>query len=122
MTVRAILCGLLLVISSVSTRASDMISMRATPEIAFAPATLMVRTAIEPDPDNRFLEIVIDSADFYRSSTIQLEGDKAPRTAMFEFRGIPSGNYEISARLRDQGGESRGQVRRIVDVIASGER
>jgi hypothetical protein len=96
--------------------------MRATPEIAFAPATLMVRTAIEPDPDNRFLEIVIDSADFYRSSTIQLEGDKAPRTAMFEFRGIPSGNYEISARLRDQGGESRGQVRRIVDVIASGER
>ena len=41
---------------------------------------------------------------------------------MVEFRGVPGGNYEISARLYGQSGESRAYARRQVDVIANGER
>ena len=122
MKVRAILCGLLLTMSGLSVAAGEKLSLRASPEISFAPAHLVVRTSIEPDPDNRALEIVIDSPDFYRSSTIQLEGDQAPRTSVVEFRGVPGGNYEISARLFGQGGESRAVARRVVDVIASADR
>ena len=81
--------------------------MKASPEISFAPALLTVRTVIEPDADNRALEIVIDSEDFYRSSLIQLEGDQAPRTSVVQFRSVPGGSYMISARLLGQGGESR---------------
>jgi hypothetical protein len=122
MKVRVILFGLLLTMFGLPVGAGEKIVLRATPEISFAPAHLTVRTAIEPDPDNRSLEIVIDSQDFYRSSTIQLEGDLAPRTSVVEFRGVPGGTYEISARVRGQSGESRAQARRIVDVIASGDR
>lgn len=122
MKVRVILFGLLLTMSGLSVGAGEKIVLRATPEISFAPAHLTVRTAIEPDPDNRSLEIVIDSPDFYRSSTIQLEGDLAPRTSVVEFRAVPGGTYEISARVRGQSGESRAHARRIVDVIASGDR
>ena len=54
---------------------------------------------IEADQDNRAVEIVAESADFYRSSQIQLEGDKAPRTTNFEFRSLPPGTYEVRALL-----------------------
>lgn len=122
MKVRVILFGLLLTMSGLSVGAGEKILLKATPEISFAPAHLTVRTAIEPDPDNRSLEIVIDSPDFYRSSTIQLEGDLAPRTSVVEFRAVPGGTYEISARVRGQSGESRAHARRIVDVIGGGDR
>jgi len=120
MKFRAIVCGLALAASSVSVGAGEKFTMRASPEISFAPALLTVRTVIEPDPDNRALEIVIDSADFYRSSLIQLEGDQAPRTSVIQFRSVPGGSYVISARLLGQSGESRAILRRAVDVITSG--
>jgi hypothetical protein len=120
MTLRVFLCGVLLATSG-SVGAGEKISLRATPEISFAPAHLTVRTAIEPEPDNRSLEIVIDSPEFYRSSTIQLNGDRAPRTAMVEFRGVPGGSYEISARVLDQSGETRFFARRLVNVIGNGD-
>jgi hypothetical protein len=114
---RTILCALLLTMSGLAVRAGDKLTLKASPEISFAPAHLIVRTTIEPDPDNRAIEIVIDSPDFYRSSLIQLEGDQAPRTSVVEFRGVPGGNYEISARLLGEGGRPRAVSRRIVDVI-----
>ena len=124
MKFRASVCGLALTASSVTVGAGagagEKFTMKASPEISFAPALLTVRTVIEPDPDNRALEIVIDSEDFYRSSLIQLEGDQAPRTSVIQFRSVPGGSYMISARLLGQGGESRAYLRRVVDVIASG--
>jgi hypothetical protein len=122
MIVRAIICGVLLATTG-SLGAGEKITMRASPEVSFAPAHLTVRTNIEADADNRAVEIVIDSPDFYRSSTIQLEGELAPRTSVVEFRAVPGGNYMISARLLDQSGETRAYARRMVNVIAQeGER
>ena len=114
--VRVIFCGLLLA-TTVSAGAGEKMTLRASPEVSFAPAQLTVRMNIEADPDNRAIEIVIDSPDFYRSSTIQLEGDRAPRISMVQYRGVPSGNYIISARLLGQNGESRAFMRREVNVI-----
>jgi hypothetical protein len=113
---------LLLAALGLSVGAGGKINMEASPEVSFAPAHLTVRTTIEPDPSNRALEIVIDSPDFYRSSLIQLEGDQAPRTAVVEFRDVPGGNYEISARLFGEGDTSRAFTRRVVDVIANTNR
>jgi hypothetical protein len=120
MKVRGFLCGLVLAIGSFTVGAEDSIAMNASPQISFAPAHLTVRTRIEPDASNRAIEIVIDSQDFYRSTTIELEGDQAPRSSVFEFRGIPGGTYQVSARLVGQAGEARGLVRRQIDVLSSG--
>ena len=122
MKFRAILCAFMLTASGLSVGAGERFTMKASPEVSFAPAHLTVRTTVEPDPDNRALEIVIDSPDFYRSSLIQLEGDRAPRTSIIEFRSVPGGSYQISARLLGQSGESRAYVRHVVDVLANGDR
>jgi|SRR5688572_19741734 hypothetical protein len=119
---RAILCGLLLITSALSVGAGETLTMNASPEISFAPARLTVRAVVEPDSDNRAIEIAIDSPDFYRSSRIQLEGDRAPRVSVIEFRGVPGGNYEISAKLLGQDGEPRAYARRMVDVISDNDR
>ena len=66
------------------------------------------------------MAISAESNDFYRSSEIQLDGDKAPRTNRLEFRSLPPGSYEVKATLLDASGHSRANVRQQINVIASG--
>jgi hypothetical protein len=100
--------------------ATEKLTMKTSPNVAYAPAHLTVRATVEADAANRALEIVIDSGDFYRSSLIELDGDNAPRTSILEFRGIPSGDYLVSAQLFGQGGEALALTRQQVNVIPSG--
>ena len=120
MKLQATLFGILMLITTLPMGAGERITVKVSPAVAFAPANLVVRTMIEADQDNRAVEIVAESADFYRSSQIQLEGDKAPRTTNFEFRSLPPGTYEVRATLRGSHGEDRSTMRQQVNVIASG--
>jgi len=95
-------------------------TLTVSPAIAFAPANLIVRAMIDADARNRTIEVIAESTDFYRSSEIQLEGDKAPRTSTFEFRSLPSGTYEVTATVRDASGEARAAVRSHVSILAAG--
>jgi hypothetical protein len=67
--------GLILAATSAG-RAKESVAIRVSPAVAFAPADLVIRTSIEPDEHNRAIAIVADSESFYRSSSIQLEGDR----------------------------------------------
>jgi hypothetical protein len=80
----------------------------------------VVRATIAASADNRTVEIVAESEDFYRSSEIQLDGDRAPRTSQFEFRSLPPGTYEVKAILRGSSGTERASVRQQVNVISNG--
>jgi hypothetical protein len=124
MTLRAKLFGIFLLTITVPLGAGERISVKASPAVAFAPANLVVRAVIEANQDNRAVEIVAESADFYRSSQIQLAGENAPRTTQFEFRSLPPGTYEVRALLIGVDGEQRALARQQVNVIASaaGER
>jgi hypothetical protein len=120
MKVRAFFLGILLVsTTALRVGADEPITMQVSPAVAFAPANLVVRATITSDADNRAVEIIAESSDFYRSSEIQLEGDKAPRISRFEFRNLPPGTYEVRATLFGAAGK-RGAVRRQVNVIPSG--
>lgn len=99
---------------------SDRMTLRVSPSVAFAPANLVVRATIPASEDNRAVEIVAESDSFYRSSEIQLEGDRAPRTSVFEFRSLPQGTYEVRAILRGSHGEERSTARHQVNVINTG--
>ena len=99
---------------------TERMTVRVSPAVAFAPANLVVRATIPANESNRAIEIVAESESFYRSSEIQLEGDQAPRTSMFEFRSLPPGSYEVRATLRGSRGEDRATVRQQINVIASG--
>jgi hypothetical protein len=119
MKVRGLLCGLMTLIA-LPLGAGGRLTMTASPAVSFAPTNLIVRAVVEADPENRWMEIIADSADFYRASSIQLEGEKAPRTIMFEFRSLPPGTYHVRAVVIGSGGQPRASAQQHVSVIGSG--
>ena len=118
MKVREIFWGLLLVASASPLGAGAPMTIKVSPAVAVAPATLWVRANIEADAGNRAVEVVVDSADFYRSSRIELEGENAPRTTVFELRNLPGGRYVVTTRLLGSSGQARSAVRQMVNVVA----
>jgi hypothetical protein len=120
MKVRAALFGILTLTATMPLGAGERLALKVSPAVSFAPANLVVRATVPVDADNRAIEIVAESEDFYRSSEIQLEGDRAARTTMFEFRSLPPGTYEVRANLFGSNGQSRALIRQHVNVLASG--
>ena len=94
------------------------LTLQVSPAMAPAPAFISVRAHIEANDENRYLEIVAQSPDFYRSSRVSLDGGRAPRLSVFEFPGLPEGLYEVSGTLVGTGGK-RGTVTRLVKVVWS---
>ncbi len=109
-----------MLITTLPLGAGERMTLKVSPAVAFAPANLIVRAMILADADNRAVEIVAESPDFYRSSEIQLEGEKAPRVNTFEFRSLPPGTYDVRANLFGANGQSRATIRQEVNVIATG--
>jgi hypothetical protein len=120
MKLRATLFVILMLTTTLPIGAGERITVRVTPAVAFAPANLIVRAIIQSDNENRAVQVVAESADFYRSSEVQLEGDRAPRSTSFEFRSLPPGTYEVRALLLGAGGQQRAFARQQVNVIVSG--
>ena len=111
-----------LVASAPGLTAKDKISLRVTPAVSRAPAYVNVITQIERDPANRSLQITAESAEFYRSSTINLEGEQAPRVTEVSFKSLPSGDYRISAVLIDNQGHRTVAQGTVLVVSTLGER
>lgn len=97
--------------------AGAALSMTVTPTAAFAPSNMRVRFRIEPSASNRALMIVADSMEFYRSSVVQLDGERAARLMIFEYHTLPAGEYEIRGSLLDSSGHERASVRQMARII-----
>jgi hypothetical protein len=122
MKLRACLVGILMMTSTLRAGVAEKLTMRVTPAVAFAPANLIVRAMIVADAENRAVEIIAESNDYYRASEVQLDGENAPRTSTFEFRSLPPGNYAVKARLLDSSGHARASASTQVNVMSSGAR
>jgi hypothetical protein len=85
---------------------------------SFAPANLNIRVRVVPSAENRALEVVAESGEFYRSSQVPLEGEHAPATTTFEFRGLPGGDYMIHGILTDSSGRRRATAEQSVRVLS----
>ena len=97
--------------------AADRLDLRVTPTVSLAPASVVVRAIVEHDSQNRVLEIVADSLDFYRRTVVDLDGEQAPKTTELKLNDIPGGEYNVSATLTTAHGVKM-TVRRSVTVIA----
>ena len=113
------LIGFVILISG-AVGANDRLEMKVSPAVAFAPANLSVQATIEADSGNRSIEIIAESPEFYRSSEIQLDGESAPRTTIFQFRSLPTGEYSVRGVLKGQGGHELAIVVRKVNIVESG--
>jgi hypothetical protein len=85
----------------------ERLRAQVSPSYGYAPAAVRVKAQIEPDSGNRELEVVIESASYYRSSTIELSGAQAARAHDVVFLAVPAGSHEVRVVLRDGGGEVR---------------
>jgi hypothetical protein len=88
----------------------EVVTGRVTPRTGYAPADVVVQAFIEPNVLNRSVSFVVDSRAFYRSSSVELEGDRAPRTKEVKFRMLPPGWYEVTVTVYDGNKEPRGQA------------
>jgi hypothetical protein len=108
--------GLLLLSSGAN--AGSRLLLNVSPSIGMAPAYVVATITVERDADNRELEVAAESADFYRSSMINLDGDRAPRTNRVTWKDLPGGDYRIVAVLYGADGH-RAMVERSVVITPS---
>jgi hypothetical protein len=111
-----------LALAPISASGGEALRLTVSPAQSFAPSNLNIRARLLPSAENRALTIVAQSDEFYRSSEISLEGDQAPATITFEFRGVPGGEYVVSGVLTDSTGRRRAIAEQSVRVIDAGSR
>ena len=117
----AVFGGLTLLGASASPLGADArLAIKVFPTVSFAPAELVVQAHVQIDSDNRALELEADSPDYYRSTTIQLNGQQAPQTTIFQLRSLPTGQYEVTARLYGSSGHARAEARQRIAVLGRG--
>lgn len=107
-----------LALTAVSASGDEQLRLAVSPAQSIAPANLNIRARVVPNVENRTLEIVAESGDFYRSSQIPLEGERAPTTTLLEFRGLPGGEYVVTAVVTDSRGHRRAIAEQEVRVIS----
>jgi hypothetical protein len=100
--------------------ASDAaVSVDVRPSVIHAGGSVRTTVRAPRDPHNRVLRIVLEAADFYASSDLQLDGTNAPAIYQFDWQTLPSGSYRVEAILiRDAGEERRAQ--RCLAVLSMG--
>jgi hypothetical protein len=79
--------------------ASADLTLQVSPHVAMAPARVVIRARVARDAENRAIEIVADSEKFFRSSYIQLDGERAPAVTEVALRDLPGGEYQVSVSL-----------------------
>lgn len=119
MNVKALLPALLIG-ATLPAGASERVSIRVTPAVAFAPANLFVRATVEANANNRSIVVIAESPDFYRSSEITLDGERAPRVTVLQFRSLPGGSYDVRAVLLDTAGRELASTETTVNIVGEG--
>jgi len=100
----------------------EALQMRVSPAIQRAPAMLTVRVMVESSSDNRLLQVVAESPTFYRGSEVEIDGANSSPLRVFQFRGLPTGRYEVTGVLVGTQGR-RAMISRVAEVVPSpGER
>jgi hypothetical protein len=108
-----------LMLATMSLSGGEELKLAVSPAVSMAPTNLNIRARVVPSAQNRALQVVAESGEFYRSSEIQLEGEHAPATITFEFRSVPSGDYMVHGTLIDSAGRRRAIAQQHVTVVSA---
>jgi hypothetical protein len=116
----AVTAGVCLLGGGRSVDSAQPLSLEVSPVVAPGPAFVRLRALVEPNDDNRSLDIVAQSAEFYRSSHVDLDGRNSPRIAVVEYPRLPPGRYEITGVLVGVGGKRATAMRNVQLVATAG--
>jgi hypothetical protein len=120
---RAILAGLCLcgLTGAKTIDGHELLTAQISPRVAPAPGFITVRAFIDTSDENRGLEVIAESIDFERRSSIELNGSAAPRLNVFQFPNLPAGEYDVRAELLGTNGIRATTVRTVL-VVAGRQR
>jgi hypothetical protein len=82
-----------------------------------APASVFVQVLIERNPENRKMRISLESAEYFSSSEMQLDGERSARVRQMTFREVPAGEYELRGEVLGENGQVRASTRAVVRVV-----
>ena len=120
MTIRTVLFTIAAIAVQPVVYGGQRLDIRVRPVFSFAPAEVHLEFVIAPDANNRLLEVSAESEDFYRSSAIDLEGERAPRVVAIRYRGLPAGEYDVRGALIDGEGRERVVAAKHIAVMTRG--
>ena len=73
------------------------------PAVLFAGGDVNTTVKTPRDPRNRQLRIIVEAADYYASSDVQIDGSEAA-THQFTWKSLPGGAYRVEAILLREDG------------------
>jgi len=85
--------------AAAATAAVPLLDLRLSGRVLPLAGDLSVVVRVEPDDRNRDLVVLVDSGDYMRSSSEQLDGADAARTHQFWFKHLPEGRYALVVQL-----------------------
>ena len=110
----AILVAAILVSATLLAPAKEIVEIRVRGHYYAAPATVPVVVAVEPRAENRTLVIEADGEEYFRSSEVELDGEKEKRLHSLEFKSLPAGEYTLRAVVRSKSEVLATAVRELV--------
>jgi predicted phage tail protein len=119
-TLRLLLIGLVVGASISAVTASEKLTLRVSREVINTREGLTVRAVVAPDASNRVIGIQADSGEFFRSSQVEMDGERAPRVFELPLHSLPSGDYTVIAVLINDKGE-RTTVQKSFRVMSFGD-
>jgi hypothetical protein len=95
-----VLLGVLALTGAVSQAADPpAVTLSVKPVVLFAGRDVRATVRTPRNPDNRQLRVVVEAADYYASSEVELDGDGAPVSHQFTWKELPAGSYRAEAIL-----------------------
>ena len=92
---------------SMQMSADEAISITVRPAVTSYRGNAQLKVLVSRNERNRVLVWEVDGPDYYRSSSIPLDGAASPRSYFFMVRELPAGEFEVRAI-----GEAERQQRR----------
>ncbi len=85
--------------------AHEKVTVKIRPVVLFAGGDVRTTVRTPRDHRNRGLRVVVEGADFFASSDVQLDGVDSATTHQFTWKELPGGPYRVDAILVREDGE-----------------
>jgi hypothetical protein len=85
--------------------AHEKVTVKIRPVVLFAGGDVRTTVRTPRHPSNRALRVVVEGADYFASSDVQLDGVDSATTHQFVWKELPGGPYRVDAILLREDGE-----------------
>ena len=85
---------------SMQISADEAISITVRPSVASYRGSAQLKVLVSRNEKNRLLVWEVDGPNYYRSSSISLDGAASPRSYFFIMRELPAGEFELRASVK----------------------